>query len=109
MDISRIVSKLLFVTTVIYAQTTGAEPTGAVTTLLELRPYVGGNTIYVYPADTSPCNTSIYTIDLSTPTGKAAYATALAALVAGKRVQLEAIAPCTGLYSGLQSIYIFPN
>lgn len=86
-----------------------AEPTGIATTLLAVRPYVGGNTVYIYPADTSPCNTNIYTLDISTAAGKAAYAIALAAITTGKRVQLEAIAPCTGLFSGLQSIYALPN
>ncbi len=86
-----------------------AEPTGVATTLIDLRPYVGGNQVFVYPADPSPCNTMIYTIDLSSAAGKAAYAAALAAVVSGKRVQLEAVAPCTGQYSALQSIHILPN
>lgn len=91
------------------APTVRAEPTGVATTLLMVRPYVGGSTVYIYPADTSPCNTSIYTLDISTASGKAAYAIALAAMASGKRVMLEVVAPCTGLFSGLQSIYALPN
>lgn len=85
-----------------------AEPTGAPTTLGVVRPYIGSNTVFVYPASPSPCDTTIYTIDISTPTGKAAYAAALAALVAGTRVQLEVVS-CTGLYSPVQSILMLAN
>jgi hypothetical protein len=106
------VKNIVIVTATVLAMltpTVRAEPTGIATLLLAVRPFVGSNTVYIYPADSSPCNTNIYILDISTATGKAAYAIALAAIASGKRVQLEAIAPCTGLYSGLQSIYALPN
>lgn len=90
-----------------FAQQASAEPTGAVTTLIQLRPYQG-STVYVYPVDPSPCNTPIYTVDISTAAGKAIYATLLSSIVAGKRVQLEVVS-CQGLYTPLQSVYIFPT
>ena len=91
-----------------------AEPTSAAVMIDQLRPYVGGSQVYVYPHDQGPCGTSaptnMYTIDLSTPSGKAAYAAALAAVVAGKHVLLEVIAgQCSLAYPGLQSVYSLPN
>lgn len=88
-------------------QAAHAEPTGSRTTIASLRPYVGGSTAFVYVSNTSPCGVEIYSIDLSTPSGKAAYAQALASVLSGKQVQLEVTA-CTGIYSAIQSIYIFP-
>jgi hypothetical protein len=105
---SRNVLVSIAVLCIVQSQSICAEPTGIVTTLISVRPYVGGNTVYIYPADTSPCNTNIYTLDISTVTGRAAYSVALAAITAGKRVQLEAVA-CTGLYSAIQSIYAIPD
>jgi hypothetical protein len=98
---------LLTTLTLLFCQSSTAEPTGNTTTISHLRPYVGGNTVYVYMSDTSPCGVSLYTLDLSTPAGKAAYAQALAALVAGKQVRIEVVTPCAGIYTPIQSIYTF--
>jgi len=50
---------------------------------------------------------AIYTIDLSTSAGKAAYAAVLTAVNNGKQVQLEVIAGVCGTqYPGIQSVYI---
>jgi len=89
-----------------------AEPTSGLVTISQLRPYIGGNGVYVYLNSAGPCGQQtgaygIYTIDLSSPAGKAAYAAALIAVTTGKQVQLEAIAGACGTqYPGLQSIYI---
>lgn len=83
----------------------GAEPSGEWTALMQVRPYIGGNTAYVYPNSSSSCGVNISTIDLGSAAGRAAYATALTAVATGKRVMLEVVA-CSGLYTQLQSIYI---
>jgi hypothetical protein len=90
-----------------------AEPTSGPVMIDQLRPYVGGNQVYVYTTQ-GPCapnaQTNMYTIDLSTPSGKAAYAAALAAMMTGKHVLLEVIAgQCSLPYPGLQSVYSEPN
>jgi hypothetical protein len=89
-----------------------SEPTSGSVTISQLRPYIGGTLVYVYLNGAGPCGQQsgaygIYTIDLSSPAGKAAYAAALVAVATGKQVQLEAIAgACGSPYPGLQSIYI---
>ncbi len=90
-----------------------AEPTSGNVTISQLRPYVGGTQVFVYVNGVGPCGAGvsgaygIYTIDLTSASGKAAYAAALAAVMAGKQVQLEAIASaCGNPYPGLQSVYV---
>jgi len=89
-----------------------AEPTSGAVTISQLRPYVGATSVYVYLNGTGPCGQqsgsyNIYSLDLSTPSGKAAYAAALVAVSAGKQVQVEVIAgACGAPYPGIQSIYI---
>ncbi|UDF35489.1 UNVERIFIED_ORG: hypothetical protein LHJ69_23575 [Shinella sp. XGS7] len=91
-----------------------AEPTSGPVTISQIRPYIGSTTVYVYTNDLGPCgqqvgSRAIYSIDLASPAGKAAYAAALAATAAGKLVLLEVIAgACGGEYPGLQSIYFRP-
>lgn len=91
---------------------TYAEPTSGFIAIAQLHPYVGGTTVYVYLTGAGPCGQlgdayDIYTIDLSSPSGRAAYATALTAVAAGKQVRLEVIAGACGTsYPGIQSIYI---
>jgi hypothetical protein len=96
------------------ATSASAEPTSAALLINQLRPYIGDSVVYVYPNGQGPCGssspTNIYTIDLTTATGKAAYAAALAAMAAGKHVLLEVQAgQCTATYAALQSIYALPN
>jgi hypothetical protein len=89
-----------------------AEPTSGLITISELRPYIGSDIIYVYIDGVGPCGQQsgsygIYSINLSSQAGKAAYSAVLAALSAGKKVKLEVIAGACGThYPGLQSIYI---
>jgi hypothetical protein len=101
-----------------YPQLSLAEPTSPPTTIVSLRPYVGTSTVFVQVADRlSLCNTEVYTLDTSKPNGKNAYAAALSALVANKRVQLEltnAANPCTTPWGAnwgaeLQSIFVLSN
>ena len=87
-----------------------AEPTSSPTVITELRPYAGGNAVFVYTTFVNGqfCDLAFYSIDLSTNGGKAMYAAALAAVAAGKMVKLE-ISGCGNGFSGsaaLQSIYI---
>ena len=93
-----------------------AEPTSGAVTLSQLRPYIGGTGVYVYVNGVGPCGSgvsgayAIYTIDLTSAAGKAAYAAALAAIIANKSVMLEVIANACGTqYPGLQSVYSLPN
>ena len=93
-----------------------AEPTSGAVTISQLRPYIGGTSVYVYVNGVGPCGSgvsgsaAIYTIDLTSQTGKAAYAAALAAVIANKPVLLEVIAnACGTAYPGLQSVYSLPN
>jgi len=93
-----------------------AEPTSGAVTISQLRPYIGGTSVYVYVNGVGPCGSgvsgayAIYTIDLSSASGKAAYAAALAAVIANKSVLLEVIAGACGTqYPGLQSVYALPN
>ena len=114
MSLFRLASALASATLLIVsASSARAEPTSGPVTILQLRPYVGGNTVYVYLNGTGPCGSgvagayAIYSLDVSTPSGKAAYAAALAALTMGKPVYVEAIATACGTqYPGVQSIYI---
>jgi hypothetical protein len=79
-----------------------AEPTSGPVTISELRPYIGGNGVYVYLSGTGPCGSgvtgakAIYTIDLSSSAGKAAYAALLTAVATGKQAVLEVIANACG-------------
>ena len=91
-----------------------AEPTTGAILLAQVRPYIGSNTVFIYPSGLGPCGsssaTNIYQIDLSSASGKAAYTTALAAIVANKHVMLEVQAgQCGADYPGLQSVYMLPN
>jgi hypothetical protein len=85
-----------------------AEPTSEAVSISSLRPYSGGNTVFVY-ATTNLCPKSFYSIDLGSNAGKAAYAAALMALGSGKLVKLEIAGTCEAGVAGstnLQSVYI---
>lgn len=89
-----------------------AEPTtDAPVHIGSLRPYAGGNAVFVY-VTTPLCPSTMYSIDLSTPSGKAVFAVALAAVTAGKAVRIEiANAPCGTGPAGstiIQSLYLSP-
>lgn len=85
-----------------------AEPTSEAVSISSLRPYSGGNTVFVY-ATTNLCPKSFYSIDLGSNAGKAAYAAVLMALGSGKLVKLEIVDACGAGVAGstnLQSVYI---
>ncbi len=87
-----------------------AEPTtDAPVHIGSLRPYAGGNAVFVY-ATTPLCPGTMYSIDLSTPSGKAVFAVALAAVTTGRAVRIEiANAPCGTGPAGstiIQSLYL---
>lgn len=85
-----------------------AEPISSPTTLMFLRPYAGDNMVYVRVTESDVCETLVFGIDVSKPTGKEMYAAALSALLAGAPVQVEIsdATGCTGWGTLLQSIYI---
>ncbi|MCU1150979.1 hypothetical protein JAK43_13970 [Stenotrophomonas maltophilia] len=87
-----------------------AEPSGDNLTILSLRPYIGGTAgvVYVHVSSMDLCSTDIFTIDMSMPGAKEAYAAALAALTSGKKVRLEVLnsTGCNGWATGLQSVTI---
>jgi hypothetical protein len=90
------------------ALSAASEPTSGALNITHLRPYSGSNTVFLY-TNGNFCPQSFYSIDLSSSGGKAMYAAALTALVAGKSVQLEISNTCSAGTSGstaLQSIYI---
>jgi hypothetical protein len=92
------------------ALSAASEPTSGALNITQLRPYSGGNTVFLY-TNGNFCPQAFYSIDLSSSAGKAMYAAALAALVTGKYVHLEIANTCGTGVSGstaLQSIYIFP-
>jgi len=85
-----------------------AEPTSEAVNISYLRPYVGGNIVFVY-TNTSLCSQAAYSIELGTNGGKAAYAAALTALAASKLVKLEIAGQCGAGAAGstnVQSLYI---
>lgn len=93
-----------------------AEPTSGAVTISNLRPYIGGTGVYVYINGVGPCGSGvsgsagIYTVDLSSQSGKAAYAILLTSVATGKPVMLEVISgACGSAYPGLQSVYTLPN
>jgi hypothetical protein len=87
-----------------------SEPTSPPLSINYIRPYSAGNTVYI-GANIAPgafCASTVFSIDLSSNTGKAMYAAALTALTAGKLVRLELLtcAATSNDVSSLQSIYI---
>jgi len=91
-----------------------AEPTSPATTIVWLRPYQQNNAVFLRAAfpPTTFCSTSDFMIDVSTASGKAMFAAALAAQMGGKQVALEAVSTACGgsPYPGvnlLQSLYVY--
>lgn len=87
-----------------------AEPTGLRVNVVELRPYASSTVAYLQVSSSELCGTSVFAIPLDEVGGKEMYATALAALVAGKKIALEVSNSrgCTGWGTRLQSIFIYP-
>ena len=85
-----------------------AEPSSPRVKLIEVRPYIGNNDVYIRTNVDAVCGTSIFRIPTSQPNGKEAYAAALAAITSGRSVVLEVsdATGCTGWGTLLQSIYI---
>jgi len=85
-----------------------AEPSSQRVKLIEVRPYIGGNDVYIRANADAICGTSIFRIVTSQPNGKEAYAAALTAITSGRSVVIEVsnATGCTGWGTVLQSIYI---
>lgn len=110
--------RLVFVTTMLmFVCLTGgtclAEPTTEPSYVSYVRPYLGDSTAFVVLKEKRLCDTAVYTIELSDPSGKEAYAAALAALLANKRVKLEIHnqegCKSPGWGTRLQSVYILSD
>ena len=86
-----------------------SDPTSDKTTITNIRPYIGSNAVFLQTANSIICQTDVFTIDLSKPNGKAAYAAALAAMSTNQKVQLEIsnATGCKGWGTELQSIYVW--
>ncbi len=88
-----------------------AEPSSAPVTIIAVRPYMGGSTVYISieEVDANFCGgTNVFTLSTDVPNGKSAYAVALLALAADKKVILElqnGLTSC-GWAAPLQSIYL---
>jgi len=86
-----------------------SEPTSSKTTIINIRPYIGNDHVYLQTTNNIICETSVFKIDLSKPNGKAAYAAALTAMSTNQKVQLEISnqTGCKGWGTELQSITIW--
>jgi hypothetical protein len=62
-----------------------SEPTSDFTTITQIRPYIGTNNVLISTSSNAICGGASFYIDLSRLNGKAAYAAALAAMMANKR------------------------
>ena len=87
-----------------------AGPEGGPLSTQSIRPYMndasnGEARIYISVDSDSFCATNVFSIDNTRPGAKQAYAAALSALLAGKKVQLEVDA-CAGWGTPLRSLYI---
>src|ERR1700739_19032 len=74
-----------------------AGPESAAMEITNIRPYriEGGGRIYIDVNSSSFCNTMTFSIDNTLPGSKQAYAAALSAMLAGKKVRLE-VDTCAG-------------
>jgi hypothetical protein len=89
-----------------------AEPTSPVAVkVLQVRPYMESNLVYIEVSSAGLCNATIFVIQTNLLGGKEAYAAALTALATGKKVLLEVsnTTGCTGFGTKLQSIYLLAN
>ncbi len=89
-----------------------AGPVSGRVRVVEVRPYMP-NAVFIGTDNPhgSFCYISYYQVSLTTEAGRAIHAAALAALLSGKPVQLEA-ASCGvsgSSYPTLQSLYVFAN
>ena len=93
----------------LFSSTVYSEPTSGAATIYAIRPYIGGNWVYLTIAGLPAiCQTTVFTIDLGKPNGKAAYTAALAAMLTKSQVMLE-ISNATGWATELQSISVFTH
>lgn len=89
-----------------------AEPTSAQTTILSIRPYTqstAAGVVFVQVAQSNLCSTDTFLIDLASGGSKQAVAAAMLALATGARVAIEISGACAGVYTNVQSIYIYKS
>ena len=91
---------------------TYAEPTSPPVHVLQARAHAGDETAYIYIDNSTFCNSNLYSVSLTTASGKAMFAVALTAVATGKTVLVEVsdTGGCgTGTIHPLQSLYANPN
>ncbi|MGX9773200.1 hypothetical protein ACWYXN_06775 [Janthinobacterium aestuarii] len=87
-----------------------AGPESGPVGVASLRPYMneaasGEAKIYISVDSDAFCATNVFSIDNTRPGARQAYAAALSALLAGKKIQLE-VDVCAGWGTTLRSLYI---
>lgn len=87
-----------------------ADPTGVPAKIQKIRVYNNNGlpgAAFVYLDQATPCDTTVYKIDLSWSGSKEVLATALSAFASEKSVQVEATnTGCAGWGTVIQSIYL---
>ena len=104
-----ILLKILLAVVCTYASIANCEPSSGQTAIYSLRPYIDGTSVFLQTVDNPICNTSVFVIDLNKPSGKEAYALAMAAFMSNRKIILEVsnATGCTGWGTQLTSITMF--
>ena len=100
---------IMFAAVYLFTSVAYSEPSSGQTSIYSLRPYIDGTSVFLQTVDNAICNTNVFVIDLNKPSGKEAYALAMAAFMANKKIQVEVsnATGCTGWGTQLTSITIF--
>lgn len=88
-----------------------AGPRTPAVRIVQVRPRISQDaaqgTVFIEVDQSTVCNTSVYSIDMSRGGSKEAYATALAALIVDKPIVIELVSSgCTGAGTKIQSILL---
>ncbi len=97
-----------FIMTSLMCMTANAGDVSVPSKILSIRPYIRNTYAYVQFYENVACDTSVFTIDVSLPNGKAAYAALLGAQLVGKKVAVEISddTGCVGWGTSLQSVFV---
>ncbi len=97
---------VLFCSMFVWPNIARADPiTGDWVNVSSLRSFANANVIFVVVTSAALCGTDTFQIDISSASGKAAYASLLAALLSARQVRVELLA-CAGWGTPLSSIYL---
>ena len=102
--------KLMVFILVVLPVVAHATPEGSAVNIIEVRPYISG-VIFVTVDSTDFCETSVFKIGHDVAGKEEMYSALLSALMASKKVRLEALTStgCNGWGTELQSIYLQAN